>query len=70
MSTNFTIQRATGGDSQEVAVMVGELLSGIMNVFDDQVFNVDLAETTSRLQDFLNRERYGRGTAKGAIEDF
>ena len=48
MSANFTIQRATTGDVQEVAVMVGELLVEIMNAIGVQVFNFDLAETTLR----------------------
>jgi len=58
MSANFTIQRATASDAQEVAVMVGELLAEIMNAIGVQAFNFDFAETTSRLQDFLNREKY------------
>lgn len=58
MSANFTIKRAIVGDAQEVAVMVGELLAEIMNAIGVQAFNFDLAETTSRLQDFLNREKY------------
>ncbi|MDN5942200.1 MAG: GNAT family N-acetyltransferase [Nitrospira sp.] len=45
-------------DAQEVAVMVGELLAEIMNVIGVQAFNFDLAETTSRLKDFLDREKY------------
>ena len=38
--------------------MVGELLTEIMNASGVQVFNFDLAETTSRLNDFLDREKY------------
>lgn len=38
--------------------MVGELLAEIMNAISVQAFNFDLAETTSRLQDFLTREKY------------
>ena len=38
--------------------MVGELLAEIMNAIGIQAFNFDLAETTSRLQDFLTREKY------------
>ena len=38
--------------------MAGELLAEIMNAIGVQAFNFDLAETTSRLQDFLNREKY------------
>lgn len=58
MTTNPTIQRAVADDAQEVAAMVGELLSEIMAAIDVQAFHFDLAETTSRLQDFLGREKY------------
>jgi GNAT superfamily N-acetyltransferase len=58
MNANFTIQRAIASDAQEVAVMVGELLAEIMNAIGVQAFNFDLAETTSRLHDFLNGEKY------------
>jgi len=58
MSANCTIQRAIAGDTREIAVMVGELLAEIMNVIGVQAFNFDLAETGSRLQDFLDREKY------------
>jgi len=58
MSVKITIERATVGDSDEVAVMVGELLSEIMNTIGVQAFNFDLEETTNRLKDFLNREKY------------
>lgn len=58
MNTHFTIQRAVADDVREVAVMVGELLAEIMNAIGIQAFNFDLAETTSRLQDFVGREKY------------
>ena len=38
--------------------MVGELLAEIMNAIDSQAFNFDLAETTTRLEDFISRETY------------
>lgn len=38
--------------------MVGELLAEIMNAIGVQAFNFDLAATTTRLQDFLAREKY------------
>ena len=38
--------------------MVGELLAEIMNAIGVQAFNFDLAETISRLADFLNHEKY------------
>ena len=46
------------GDAPTVAVMVGELLTEIMNATGVQAFNFDLVETTSRLKDFLNQEKY------------
>lgn len=38
--------------------MVGELLAEIMAAIDVQAFNFDLAETISRLTEFLNHENY------------
>lgn len=58
MNTSITIHRATADDAQEVAVMVGELLAEIMNAIGVQAFNFDLDETTARLKDFLNQEKY------------
>ncbi|MDR2839166.1 MAG: GNAT family N-acetyltransferase [Azonexus sp.] len=58
MNTGFTVQSAIADDAQDVAVMVGELLSEIMDAVGVQAFNFDLAETTSRLRDFLKREKY------------
>lgn len=58
MSANITIKTATPDDSHEIAVMVGELLSEIMNAIGVQAFNFDLEETTDRLRDFINREKY------------
>ena len=58
MSVDITIQRATMDDAQEVAVMVGELLTELMNAIDVQAFNFDLGETTARLQEFIAQEKY------------
>jgi len=58
MSMDFTIQTAIGSDVRDVAVMVGELLDEIMKAIGVHVFNFDLAETASRLQDFLEKEKY------------
>lgn len=66
MSTGFTVQKATASDAREVAEMVGELLAEIMNAIGIQAFNFDLAETTSRLTDFLNQEKYFVFVARGA----
>lgn len=58
MNASITIHRATADDAQEVAGMVGELLAEIMNAIGVQAFNFDLDETTARLKDFLNQEKY------------
>jgi GNAT superfamily N-acetyltransferase len=58
MTANIAIERATAGDSGEIAAMVGELLSEITNAIGVQAFNFDLEETTKRLKDFLDREQY------------
>ena len=53
-----TVRRASTSDAPEVAAMVGELLDQIMNAIGARAFHFDLAETTSRLTDFLDREKY------------
>ncbi len=58
MTATITIEKATADDSREIAVMVGELLSEITNAIGVQAFNFDLEETTDRLKDFLDREKY------------
>ncbi|MGZ8983464.1 MAG: GNAT family N-acetyltransferase [Methylotenera sp.] len=58
MTANIIIQRATSDDSHEVAVMVGELLSEIMNTIGVQAFNFDLDETAARLKEFLSHGKY------------
>lgn len=58
MTTSITIQRATVNDAHEVAVMVGELLNEIMSTIGIHVFNFSLGETTARLKDFIDREKY------------
>lgn len=55
---HYKIQRATPADAQEVAIMVGELLAEIMGTIGVQAFDFDLAETISRLKDYLAREKY------------
>lgn len=58
MTENITIQRATINDAHEIAVMVGELLNEIMRTIGIHAFNFSLDETTSRLKDFIDREKY------------
>lgn len=55
---NLSIQRATINDAPEVAAMVGELLNEIMHTIGVQAFNFSLDETTARLMDFIEREKY------------
>ena len=58
MNASITIHRANAEDAHEIAVMVGELLAEIMKAIGVQAFNFDLDETTARLKDFINREKY------------
>jgi GNAT superfamily N-acetyltransferase len=58
MTMNLTVQRATINDVHEVAVMVGELLNEIMSAIGIPAFNFSLEETTARLEDFIEREKY------------
>jgi GNAT superfamily N-acetyltransferase len=58
MTYEFTLRQATADDSAEIAVMVGELLSEIMAAIQTPAFHFDLAETTARLAEFLDREKY------------
>ena len=58
MDVENTIQRATPNDAKEVAVMVGELLTEIMNTIGVQVFSFDLDDTIARLKDFIECEKY------------
>lgn len=58
LATEFIVQRALVDDAQEVALMVGELLAEIMDAIGVAAFHFDLAETISRLQDFIDREKY------------
>jgi len=58
MKTDITIQEASADDVQEIAIMVGELLSEIMDVIGIQAFHFDLGETTARLNNFIDEEKY------------
>jgi GNAT superfamily N-acetyltransferase len=58
MTANITIARATAEDAHAVAEMAGQLLTEIMDAIGVQAFNFDLAETTERLHDFLDQEKY------------
>ena len=58
MNATYLIERASVADVPAVALMVGELLAEIMAAIGIRAFNFDLAETESRLADFLEREKY------------
>ncbi|MFH1495403.1 MAG: GNAT family N-acetyltransferase, partial [Pseudomonadota bacterium] len=45
-------------DAHEIALMVGELLTEIMTTIGIPAFNFSLDETTARLKDFIEREKY------------
>ena len=57
MAVNVSIRRAILTDVHAVAAMVGELLNEIMSTIGVQAFNFNLAETTARLSDFIDREK-------------
>jgi len=65
MTANFAIQRATITDAHEVAIMVGELLHEIMSAIGIQAFNFDHDETTARLEDYIDQEKYFVFLVKG-----
>lgn len=58
MNTEFSIRRAILDDAPAVAVMVGELLEEIMVAIGLRAFHFDLAETTQRLGDLIEQEKY------------
>lgn len=59
MSLNHhTIHRACVDDVPDIACMVGELLEEIMATTGSAVFRFSLAETTARLADFIERDKY------------
>jgi GNAT superfamily N-acetyltransferase len=66
MNMTFMIQAAAPEDVPEVAAMVGELLKEIMLATGEQAFNFDVAETLSRLGDFLDRGKYFVFVARSA----
>lgn len=56
--TEFAIEPATADNCAEIAVMVGELLAEIMDAIGVRAFEFELHETTARLSDYLEREKY------------
>jgi len=58
MSDDIIIEKANAGNSFEVAVMVGELLTEISDAIGVKAFNFDLDDTAARLRDFLKRDKY------------
>ena len=58
MTAYITIQKAGLGDVHEVAVLVGKLLNEIMDTIGAQAFDFNLEQTTARLRDFIEQEKY------------
>jgi len=58
MTAYITVQKASPGDTHEVAVMVGELLNEIMSTIGVQAFDFNLEDTTARLRDFIEQGKY------------
>jgi GNAT superfamily N-acetyltransferase len=58
MSIDIRIDQATADDAVELAAMVGELLTEIMNAIGEAAFNFDLVETEDRLRMFLRQGKY------------
>lgn len=58
MQPNTFIQRATSDEAPAIAVLVGDLLTEIMRVIGVPAFNYSLIETTNRLREFLETEKY------------
>lgn len=54
---NIIYKKATNEDSNQIAVLVGELLNEIMTRIDIKAFNFDLDATTKRLEDFIEKEK-------------
>lgn len=57
MDTVF-IKQATVSDTHDVALMVGELLTEIMRTIHVQAFNFNFNETVTRLNNFIEQEKY------------
>ena len=55
---NINIHKSTVAEANEVAQMVGELLTEIMSAIGVQAFNFNVDDTTARLKDFIDREKY------------
>jgi GNAT superfamily N-acetyltransferase len=58
MNHPHSISRATPSSAEEVAHMVGELLSEIMATIGSQAFHFDFEETLERLLAFIKQEKY------------
>lgn len=58
MSSPCAIFGATSRDVEELSILVGELLDEIVSATGVDPFGFDLAETSGRLQDFIDRGKY------------
>jgi GNAT superfamily N-acetyltransferase len=54
----MNVRKAIVEDSPQVAEMVGELLSEIMNSIGIQAFNFDMQQTIDRLAEFIRHQKY------------
>ena len=58
LDSDILIQRATSDDAPEIAAMVVELLTEIMRAAGIQAFRFNFDDTLTRLEDFIQREKY------------
>ena len=58
MKENILIRQAIIDDAADIAGMVGELLSEIMEAIGYQAFNYNIMETTNLLSDLFRQEKY------------
>ena len=58
MTSKINIRPAAAAQADEIALMVGELLAEIMSVIGIPAFSCNLDETTARLKNFIDREKY------------
>lgn len=74
MTADINISPIGEGDYGELACMVGELLSGIMDAIGEKVFNFDRVQTESRARDLVSAGKYrifiAREAASGAAVGF
>jgi GNAT superfamily N-acetyltransferase len=65
----ITIEKATSDHAPAISILVGELLKEIMDTIGVEAFNFNLEETTERLRDFIDTEKYFVFIAQDSNED-